>query len=54
MPVALCRSLDIPAREVAGWGPPPGQGHVWAQVRLDGVLPILYLSMPQIRARLAK
>ncbi len=32
--VTLARAAGVPAREVAGWVPPIGQGHVWTEVRL--------------------
>ncbi len=34
--IASCRALGIPARLVAGWVPPLGAGHVWAEVFLEG------------------
>ena len=34
--VSLCRSLGIPARQLAGWVPALSAGHVWAEVHLSG------------------
>ena len=34
--VTYCRAAGIPAREVAGWLPPLGAGHVWVEVHVDG------------------
>jgi len=34
--VTLCRAAGLPAREVAGWVPPLGAGHVWTEVHLPG------------------
>ncbi|MFH1150705.1 MAG: transglutaminase-like domain-containing protein [Actinomycetota bacterium] len=34
--VTLARSAGIPTREVAGWLSDQGQGHVWAQVYIEG------------------
>lgn len=34
--VTLCRAAGLPAREVAGWVPPLGAGHVWTEVHLAG------------------
>ena len=34
--IALCRAVDLPARQVAGWVPALGAGHVWTEVHLAG------------------
>ena len=34
--VTLCRSVGVPAREVAGWVPVLNGGHVWAEVYVEG------------------
>lgn len=34
--VTLCRAAGLPARQVAGWVPPIGAGHVWLEVHLEG------------------
>lgn len=34
--VTYCRAAGIPARQVAGWVPPLGAGHVWVEVYVDG------------------
>lgn len=34
--VTYCRAAGIPARQIAGWVPPLGAGHVWAEVFVDG------------------
>ncbi len=34
--VTYCRAAGIPARQVAGWVPPLGAGHVWVEVHVDG------------------
>jgi hypothetical protein len=34
--IALCRAAGLPARQVAGWVPALGAGHVWCEVYLDG------------------
>jgi hypothetical protein len=34
--VTLCRASGIPSRQIAGWLAPAGEGHVWAEVYLNG------------------
>ncbi len=34
--IALCRAAGLPARQVAGWVPALGAGHVWTEVHLAG------------------
>lgn len=40
--VTLCRAVGLPAREVAGWVPVLGAGHIWTEVHLGdrGWLPV--------------
>ena len=34
--VTLCRAAGLPTRQVGGWVPPIGAGHIWTEVHLDG------------------
>lgn len=34
--VTYCRAAGIPTRQVAGWVPPLGAGHIWVEVYVDG------------------